>query len=274
MKPFLITLILTLMTLAVLGQQNAPVAGQAATLTDLLKKDYSSIDPDLRGDEIVKDRALVISIFRSFLQAKKYSTVYTRQTQLNTETGRAATKYSAYNQAKKLVASGQVNSISATNADAVGAINKIQKQNNKSSDSARNVYYLAQNKADDDQFGLLITNFTDDGNSFVTDVIKLFQAKYKALSTGTTDFMATVNANSAVQKALPFLGGSLDVSSTQIIDGISKFLAKRIKEELMTFAVQNIQKWINDNKKKTPVEELLVLLPAPHNIWRISIRKR
>jgi len=64
-------------------------------LTDLLKKDYSSIDPDLRGDEIVKDRALVISIFRSFLQAKKYSTVYTRQTQLNTETGRAATKYSA-----------------------------------------------------------------------------------------------------------------------------------------------------------------------------------
>jgi len=30
----------------------------------------------------------------------------------------------------------------------------------------------------------------------------------------------------------------------------------------MTFAVQNIQKWINDNKKKTPVEELLVLLPS------------
>lgn len=265
MKPYLLALFFLLFVIAAQAQQNAPVAGQASILADLLKKDYSAIDPDLRSAEIVKDRATVISIFKSFL--KEYAmTDYKKDGQdiarviLDTAISKAEKSYAKYNKAKQTAS--QLSTVTTSTAPAVDAVNAANKRNNNATDRLRNAYYTDQQNADDAQFDALHYFYVEkDKNKFIGDMIDLFKAKYTALFKHEMDLTAIANANSAVQKALPFLGGSLDVSSTAIIDGISKFLAKRIKQELMTFAIQNIQHWLTTHDKTVPIEELLVLLP-------------
>jgi hypothetical protein len=44
--------------------KDAPVAGHAALLIDLLKKDYQSVDPDIRKNEVIKDRSLVLGLLK------------------------------------------------------------------------------------------------------------------------------------------------------------------------------------------------------------------
>src|SRR5688572_5964118 len=62
------------------AQKDAPVSGHAATLFDLLKKDYNAIDPENRKEELAKDRTAVIAIFKGYLEdsikAKLSSTTY------------------------------------------------------------------------------------------------------------------------------------------------------------------------------------------------------
>lgn len=247
-----------------LSQQNAPVAGQASVLADLLKKDYAAIGPDQRQDALVQDRATVISVFKSFLRTSypKSYVIYPADSAalVTTAIVQADSCLSALSLAKRVIANQPI----ATGVSPAVATTNVQiyNKNRDSFDVLQKTYYKSQATADDRQLSQLAFYYLLDSNRFVSEVISKFQFKYRQLSANRIDLMATVNANSAVQKALPLLGGSLDVSTTAIIDGISKFIAKRIKEELVAYAISNIQIWMNTKKSTTPLAELLVLLPT------------
>jgi len=261
MKPYLILLAFLLASFTSFAQKNAPVAGDAATLADLLKKDYSALDPDLSGDELVKDRAQVISILRSFLDTTKYKgypNIYSDS--LNRSMLKASTETGIYLNAKRAYSATSITSVSTSDANVINAVNKAAANKESLYDTSRASYYSARYLADHQQLNLLHYEFGQDTDTFVQDVITMFSQKYLEIDSARTDEYATVNPNGTVNKALPVIGAF--GSTTEIIDGLSKFIAKRIKEELTTFAVQNIQTWLNAHNKTTPTEELLVLFPS------------
>jgi len=261
MKPYLVLLAVLLAFTPVFAQKNAPVAGQASVLADLLKKDYSAIDPDLVGDQLVADRAQVISIFKSFLITTTYSD-YGATANLTNTASLASKATNAYLEAKKANNASSVTSISTSTAAVLKTADSIAQAKVANYNAARTDYYTAKFVSDVEQLKLLVFLFQKDQgqHSFIADVIQLFIQKYDAISDSQSDYFAAINPNSSINKALPVLGAF--GSTTEIIDGLSKFLAKRIKEELTTFAVQNIQTWLTQHSKTTPTEELLVLFPS------------
>ena len=52
---------------ALSAQKSAPIAGDAAQLIDYLRKDYSSVPLKDRPEEIARDRAKVLAIFKGYL---------------------------------------------------------------------------------------------------------------------------------------------------------------------------------------------------------------
>ena len=70
MKKYTLLFFLLIAIHIVNAQKQAPVAGDASTLVDLLFKDYDAGNPENKLEEIAKDRTKVISIFKSY--AKDY----------------------------------------------------------------------------------------------------------------------------------------------------------------------------------------------------------
>lgn len=235
------------------AQKDAPVAGNAATLIDLLKKDYNSIDPDNRDDEIVKDRAFVTSIFRAYLKEDKAATITDNTGAIQL----ADAAYKKYTKDKKIGAAGVITSITSIDTNLVKLVIRNAKANISAQEDDRQAYYSAKCTSDNLELAAIKVQYND--NTFISDVIQLFLNKYEALGSNKPDNLASVNYTSSLQKSLPFIGGAL--SYDELIDGLSKFLAKRIKEELTTFAMQNIKDWLDKNKNKLPIEELKILLP-------------
>lgn len=238
-------LLCLLLPFTLYAQKDAPVAGHAATLTDFLKKDYNTIDPTLRREQITNDRSLVISIFKSYVTRSQQDKLYqSPPAALSKAIDSANTFLSRLNKWKVLAGS------------TVSGVRPDQLQDNIINDEKN--YYNHRYTADDLQLEQLIGIYKDN-NNFLSEMASTFRSKYASLQEGNPDRYAAVNSSAAIQKSIPFFGGSLTFET--VIDGLSRFIAKRIKEELTTYMITRLQAWLSDPSETDPLAEFKVLLP-------------
>lgn len=276
MKTYCFLLFFSVFSLSSYSQKSSPVAGDAAILIDLLKKDYNSINPETKADEIIRDRARVIGIFKSYydgeqsqdisLDSFKKSLDFKKKTdaiwnlkdltyqKLFTERNAYPAALNAYNSAKK--AYNTINNVDH-NATTIAQL-ELASQVLIGKDTVYNTtkYYS-------DTYDLLGLYTSYNKNPYVKHIIELFVKKYNYLQNSKTDIYSEVNYQSSIQKSLPFLGG--DLAFETVIDGLSRFLAERIKEELTTYVLNKIKEDLNDPNPQSYLNELMALLPRTTN---------
>lgn len=227
----------------VFAQKNAPVAGDAALLTELLKKDYSTLDPDVRRDALVKDRGIVIATFKRYLTVGQQERLKSNSNQL---VSKDFLDYKKYQQGLTL------------SSDKFSKDTSWIKKLIDSSENSKQLYFGELYKFDIAQIDDLIT-VTQSENSYMNYIICLFKEKFLRLQNNLPDIYSQATQETSVQKALPFIGG--DLGFEVVIDGLSKFLAERIKEELTVAVIEKVQDWLRNPSEDDPLAELKVLLP-------------
>jgi hypothetical protein len=229
-----------------LAQKNAPVAGDAALLTDLLKKDYNTLDPDARREQLAKDRTIVIGTLKRYL---------TDEQQINIKSNPNEKVESCFMEYKKAEQELTLYNTKVSKGEA--EINKIN-QLITDSEGNKKEYYEKRYTSDIASFKKLIDVFKTE-NQYLCYVSDAFHTKYEALQQFQDDQYAEASQESSIQKTLPFIGG--DLAFEVIIDGLSKFLAERIKEELTVAVIERVQDYLRNPKENDPLAELKVLLP-------------
>lgn len=266
-----------------LSQKSAPVAGDAAQLIDLLKKDYNAFDQDLKAEQISKDMFKVISIFKSYLTDAERKKTYDCKTLFDKLlTDSVLTEEELFYNGQNLLGISSSDDKSKKIDKLCKKINETQqtfKEYNEEKqyyNSAKNTnslydydledfeelkeeYFASKFYSDSQILTHLRKTYSDSNNSYLSYVLDLFIKKYSKIFNNKEDFSAQVNYSSSIQKSLPFFGG--DLSFETIIDGLSRFLAKRLKEELTTHAIEKIQNYLNNPSQEGYLNELLVLLP-------------
>lgn len=257
-------LFLFLITLNIVNaQKSAPVMGDAAVLIDLLKKDYSTVNPDTKLEEINTDREKVIAIFKSYLKDidKEKLKIVADSAALIKNLNDSSLAY-----INNLKAFGLISktSLAINNNYSIDNIKNSVISIEESLNTSKIKYFNAKYKYDNAVLNQLISSYND--NSYLIKLINLFKTKYQNLNTNQVDYLAQYNYQSSVQKSLPFIGG--DLAFETIIDGLSRFLAKRIKEELTLHAIDKIKKYLDEPKPENYSQELAVILPKTTNYLR------
>lgn len=242
---YLILLLIFLCSQWAFGQKNAPVAGDAATLIDLLKKDYNSLSIEERAEAIIKDRATVISYFKSYLDDKEKATFATLVAKGNTLSIKTSSREYI---SSKLIANG----LDAKDAEKRSALDSLSK--------AQLRFYDTRNSMDSMELRSLESVYSASSNIYLKTVIYSFYEKYEALKKGASDPFSAVNHTSSLQKSIPFLGG--DELFKMAIEGLSQFIANRVKEELTTSVLRGFQDWLEKNDS---LEIIKTILPQTYN---------
>ncbi|MET1260222.1 hypothetical protein ABV409_12810 [Flagellimonas sp. DF-77] len=237
------------------AQKSAPVAGDAATLIDLLKKDYTTLDPENREQDLNRDRAIVISIFKSYLSNTSVIGSLADQTTL------LDSIISAQTEIKTL--ENELNSLLLINSKTSSSSSTIKNNNNRINDIYLQISKLKKIISHNSylihtsELNIVENQYKD--NDYLKYVLKAFKDKYEKLNKDQTDLLAEINYQSSIQKSIPFFGG--DLAFETLIDGLSKFLAKRIKEELTNYVMENLKEQLENPKETSLLNELLVLMP-------------
>lgn len=247
---FLPALLMVLFPFFTYAQKDAPVAGHAAALTDLLKKNYNAIEPAQREDEISRDRTQVLAIFKSYLQDEELVKIEV--------SGFDAAKQELKRRQESLTAGKR-------NLDNYMA---QEKKEQTMLNSLTNINVTNQMAVNDQRFLVDSLEFRAIdiayiNNKLVKDIVGKFIVKYVALQHGNIDINASANAAADIQKSIPFLGGNLGFET--IIDGLGRFIAKRLKEELTTYAIDRVKQWLKNPDPNDPLTDLKILLPKTTN---------
>lgn len=239
--------VLSFLTISIASaQKSAPVAGDAATLLDLLQKDYNSINPENLDDELAKDRSKVIAIFKSYTKdAAGFEKISVANIN-NKKDFLASTE--AYNNMLKR------SELSASELSTLSTLKSAYDTNKK-------IYYTDLNTFDKDQFDKLITHFNGltPKNAYLSFIVGKFKTKYTTIFENKADVLALNNSNSSIQKGLPFAGGDILVKG---IDGLARVIADNIKKEIVLNIMENLQEYLKNKKDNHYLYELEVLLPT------------
>ncbi|MCD0472323.1 hypothetical protein [Flavobacterium sp. JAS] len=262
----ILSLIIMFYCYALQAQKSSPVMGDAAILLDLLKKDYSSVNPDIKLEEINTDREKVIGIFKSYLRDDQKNGLIATDfsNKLESDKKEYTESLQSYNAVLKTsITANKEYNLTTLEGELKTIYNKLL--------TCKSSYYTSKYYSDIDQLGKIQVLYdTVDNDTLVTNdnpylvaVIELFETKYENVELNMLDNFAQNNYNSSIQKSLPFIGG--DLAFETLIDGLSRFLAKRIKQELTVYAIDKIKKYLNDPKPENYSQELVVVLPKTTN---------
>jgi hypothetical protein len=257
-KILLLIIALCAPSLSALAQKDAPVAGHAANLVDLLKKDYNAIDPELRGEEIIKDRALVISIFKSYFTDPQRAGFNSMVNNLNDKAVKVRVALEDLNTAKKKITTLNALMSNPVSDRAVGSMVNELAAVSGSFEKKKFDYLTEKCELDIGELRLILCKYEEDPNEYIVYVISLFITKYEQLQAGTDSF-ASSNYTAAITKSIPFIGGEL--AFEMVVDGLSRFLAKRIKEELTNQVIERVKDWLKNKDSNDPLAEFKVMLP-------------
>ena len=288
-----------------MAQKSAPVAGDAATLIDLLKKDYGSVNSTDLEDVLSADRSRVITIFKSYLDhtdaplnmALTTSSLKDIANKIKVDTDRSLNVFfeedtafdfenlsentfnaaveklndarNDLNRLEKLVeGSSNSNGLAGRVADALTTFNQKKKEfeQQRAFKQTRELFVLLNGYS---KISVALNGAsagTKLENPYLTEMIKRFLIKYSEVKNAQFDDYAEPNYQSSIQKSIPFLEG--DLAFETIIDGLSRFLAKRIKEELTVFVIEQIQNELNAPNPESYLNELMVLLPRTADYLR------
>ena len=254
------------------AQKDAPVVGNAIELVQLLTKDYESVAPEIRGEQLIRDRAEVIDIFKSYLrqlELEKYNEsinkklgkkpnglLYERDSHF-VFYSRKKEKYEAFKRGQIRSSGYRPEKNDKDTAGELVFINYLE-HFDTTKNEAQQAYFNSQFSVDSVHFESLIAMYKD--NKYLQNAVKEFKEKYQAVHDISKDLYADKGASLTVQKGLPFIGG--DLAFETVIDGLSRFLAERIKDELTTFVIAQVQDELMSKSDETPFEELGILLPT------------
>lgn len=236
------------------AQRTAPVFGDASRLLELLYKDYSvTSDNSTRNNEIAKDRNEVIQIFTRY-NVKIDLTDQTLKSKLDSSKQQLET-------AKKTLEDKKIqlkNYIESTEKSQIvkGDIKRYTNELTK----ADSTYFQKLFEVDTLKFTAfnVYLESTATNNLYLDTIVKLFHQKYKNLQKSSFDQSAQVGFVGSVDKGIPLLGsGGFDMA----IQGLSKFLAGRIKEELTTYVIERVKEELRKSGPNDPLAEFKVLLP-------------
>jgi hypothetical protein len=269
MRKLLITTLFFLVAARALAQKDLPVSGHAATLIELLKKDFSSIDPETRAEEISRDQTLVIALFKSYLtdsQIGKLKASFFEEQDLSKKSARdknIKNLYQNYNAKKNgLGALKDVAGNGTKNAESNSGATSVTGKTEEVYE-AKNKYYGEKFRLDSAELADIASVYEDSGNKLIRKMIGLFEEKYDNVNRTRLDKFASVNTTASIQKAgiLPFG----DIGFDKIIDGLAKFIAKTLKEQLVAIALDRVKIWLQDPSQDDPLAELKVVLPTTTN---------
>lgn len=254
MKSFI--LLLLLVSNIASAQKNAPVAGHAARLVDLLKKDYNATDITLRTETINRDIEEVIATLMVYADDNDSKKILASSAVLSPNT--LSTYQDAvinYNNLTKALQGLTITTNSNGDNPGFEELKKSADNVGKDKTAYDNQKYIQDITALD-----AIRNHFEINNSYLSHITYLFIEKFNNVKSLNFDNFAETNYTSSIQKASPFFGG--DLAFSEAIDGLSRFLAQRIKDELTTYAVEKIQDYLNNPKPESYLNELMVLLPT------------
>ena len=257
MKNF-ITFIMLIYSVSIWSQKSAPIAGDAAKLIDLLHKDYQTGNPETFQENIARDRSQVIAIFKTYL-GEDFDTEITYEYEKegkDTENGKdTMLKLNDFRLIYTKSLEAYNLQIKRDDLDETEVENLKELKTQLSTD--KNYYYKALYAGDNKVFDEMKKHLNK--NKFLDTIIDKFKKKYETLNDNKFDSYAINNNSQSIQKGLPFAGGDILVDG---IDGLSRFLVKRIKEELTLNAIQNIQEFLKNKEEHPELYELEVLLPT------------
>lgn len=242
MKKILLS-ILILISLSSFAQKSSPISGNASELIDLLFIDYNSGNQETKLEDIAKNRSKVISIFKS----------YKNKIDSNFEIKNP--KKITYTIKSEIEELKGLKKITKPTADDVKKIKELESKLNQNDSN----YYDSLYKYDKEQLNILKNHFHTLENMYLCEIIAKFIDKYELVHYNKFDIYSKNNTSNFIQKSLPFSGGNILVDG---IDGLSRFLAKRIKEELTLNAIQNIREYLENKDKKDYLYELEAVLPV------------
>ncbi|QGK73183.1 hypothetical protein [Flavobacterium sp. SLB02] len=258
MKKILLLFLILFYNTTLQAQKTAAVMGDAAILIDLLKKDYASLNPETKFGEIKSDRERVIGIFKSYLTDNQKKGLQNNSLLINN----LIASDTAYTNALNTYNSVLKVNISINNQYTIKSASEDLKTLQARLLEKKRDYYNEQYFFDIDQMEKIKVLYTAI-NPYLENEIKIFLEKYKSVSGNGIDAYAQNNYQSSINKSLPFLGG--DLAFETMIDGLSRFLAKRIKEELTVYAIDKIKTYLNNPKAENYSQELMVILPKTTN---------
>ncbi len=240
------------------AQRNAPVAGDAAHLIDLLKKDYSQIESSLQLEQISKDRRIVISILQSYMTEDQVAAMskktYDATDSLNflkNELQIAKTDLKSHE-----LSGVNLKLPSAEEAKAYGDTHKVKRD---AVYNRRNRYHAKLFQLDSQIFGRIDTVYMGANNLYLSQITRNFISKYDLLRNSTNDAFAQLNYQSSIEKSIPIIGGDFDIA--MVMEELSRFLVDRIKAELTNNVIGKVQEWLNHGGETDPLAEFKVLLP-------------
>lgn len=248
-----ITYLLLLISCMAYAQKNAPVAGHAARLVDLLKKDYTTVDIATRTELMNKDMQEVIATLMVYTDGDK---TFLEKPYTSVESSLKSYQDALinYNQLTKLSQNFTIG------GEKANAIFETLKESNKTLNEKKIIYDDEVYRYNIESLERLKGYFSLNGNGYLSHISALFTLKYTEVKNLSFDTYAQTNYTTSIQKALPFFGG--DLAFSQAIDGLSRFLAQRIKDELTTYAIEKVQYYLNNPQPESYLNELMVLLPT------------
>ncbi len=232
------------------AQRTAPVFGDASRLLELLYKDYSTVsDYLIRNEEIAKDRNEVIQIF-----VKYHATLDIDESAMAKKTPILSNQKTNWE-----VAKGRLkNYLESTPKSSV--LQKTIDDYTKIVIDTGKFYFQTSFEVDDLKFKGIVTFLkkTESQNSYLEAIATLFSKKYENLQKSFFDQSAQPGFAGSIDKGIPLLGsGGFDMA----IQGLSKFLAGRIKEELTTYVIERVKEELRKSGPNDPLAEFKVLLP-------------
>lgn len=251
------SLLALLLALNAFAQKDAPVVGNAAALVDLLRRDYNAMDPASRQEEISKDRTQLIAVLKAYLTDQDKQKVFAGKN--NTKANAALNALNVYNECKKKTAALASQSTNFSDADEAGKAAVAASTAAMAEEKAKMDFYNSRSELDVEELECIKSQYSSGGNQYLAYVIQQFQTKYEAVKGVGMDEFAIANTSVGIQKNAPFLGG--DLNFTMVIDGLAKFLAKRMKEELTTYVIDRVKAWLQNPSEDDPLAEFKVLLP-------------
>lgn len=260
LKCFLVLFISLSLNFHSSAQIDNPIAGDVLKLLQLLHKDYSFVPEEVRDEELRKDRAEVINTF------KKYQLITTSRG-FNDSGLNGLYRDLETNKQKLFTINQELKSIEKSfrairNEPASGTIILTQLQTDIESKTTEKIEtQISINKEyakiDSKLFELMAVNYTN--NTYLKYQLDGFKAKFDALKDNKIDNYISSTLSSSTQKSLPFIGGNFDLQT--LIDGLSRFIADRMKAELTNAFISKVQKWIEESDEEG-LQAFKILMPS------------
>ncbi len=288
----LIVLGIILVSSVATAQKNRPVADDAMILMDLMFADsYAIDDPRTREETIRRNRLQVINILKNYTTQEDLAEQFEKDKDLDkdiTYNGVSVDEDKFDRAISKTCGLQNLNALDLDNAQCL--IVKLSDQISAKNSVIRNIYnnsvtlqltagdlspltemessidtlqslrdsvYYLQHKY---ELRILLQIFKKRKNPYLEEITFHFLKKYQAYIQFKKDEFALSSGGSSIQKSLPIVGG-IGLSFTDAIDGLSRFIAKRFKEELTTQVVSKIQIALSDTTVLDNFAELKALLP-------------